>query len=114
MFLHRVWFNQLTLKILFVFIAGTMTLRLDDHVVHDHTTGRHLIHGLNRLCSSWVTNNSPLNLEHRITISEVEVVFVETGMLTNSVALNVALAALRRVPVQRHLVPVEDGGRQQP
>jgi hypothetical protein len=43
----------------------------------------------------------------------VEVVFVEPGMPTNSVAQHVALEALRRAHVSRHLflmVLVEDGG----
>jgi hypothetical protein len=46
-------------------------------------------------------------------ISEVEVVFVEPGMPTDSVAWHLALVALRRAPVHRHLFfmgLVEDEG----
>jgi hypothetical protein len=46
-------------------------------------------------------------------IGEVEVVFVETGMPTDSVPLHVALAALRRTSVHWHLMLmalVENGG----
>jgi hypothetical protein len=40
------------------------TLIINDHVVHDHTSGHHLRHVINASYSSRVPKNSPLGLEH--------------------------------------------------
>jgi hypothetical protein len=63
-YLPQGFLNQFTLKVPSMFIAAIRTLCLNDHVVHDYTTGHHLMHGLKRPYFSWVTNNSSPSLEH--------------------------------------------------
>jgi hypothetical protein len=59
------WLNQVALKFPSTDIEAIRMLCLNlDHVVHDHTTCHHLMHGLQRSCSSWVMNNSPPRLEY--------------------------------------------------
>jgi hypothetical protein len=41
-----------------------ISLILNDHVVHNHTSGYHLPHGLVATCSSRVSKTSPMTLEH--------------------------------------------------
>jgi hypothetical protein len=60
----RLSLNQLTLKFAALVMEDFITLILTDHVVHDHTSSRHLPRGLNTPCSSRVMNNRSPRLEH--------------------------------------------------
>jgi hypothetical protein len=57
------WLNQFTLRLLLL-VKEAITLALNNHVLHNHTTSHHLLYGLVAPCSSRVSNNSPPTLEH--------------------------------------------------
>jgi hypothetical protein len=58
------WLSQLTLKISALVIYAVITLVLNDHVVHDHTSCHHIPYPLCAPSSSRVANNSPPRLKH--------------------------------------------------
>jgi hypothetical protein len=60
----RVWSNQLTLKISPLIIDTIITLFLNDHVMHDHTSNHDLPHLLNAPLLSWVMNNGLARLKN--------------------------------------------------
>jgi hypothetical protein len=53
------WLSQLTLKILALVIDDVVSLVLNDHVVHDHTSSHHIPYSLWALSFSRVPNNTP-------------------------------------------------------
>jgi hypothetical protein len=53
------WLSQLTLKILALIIDDVVSLVLNVHVVHDHTSSHHIPHSLWAPSFSRVPNNTP-------------------------------------------------------